>query len=77
MSESFRHPEDLIDLATYVGKYRSALVKEGVPDALADQLVRDWHDRVLGPQDQPHRAAARLADVESLATTAANRTRMR
>jgi hypothetical protein len=68
--DQFNYPKDLIELATYTGKYRKALVTQGVPDALADLLVRDWHDRALGSTaPQLNSAAMRLTDVEHIGKT--------
>lgn len=36
-------PDRLIALAEQAAHYRQALLSQHIPDALADQLVRDWH----------------------------------
>ena len=36
-------PDRLTALAEQAARYRQALLSQNIPDALADQLVRDWH----------------------------------
>lgn len=64
MEQPFRYPKDMIDLAIYAGKYRAALIDQKVPEGLADQLVRDWHSRMLNEGSNLGLAVMRLANVE-------------
>lgn len=64
--ERFRYPNDMVDLAAYVGKYRKALIDQGVPDELADTLVRDWHQQALTSDEQ---RILRLTNVEHISKT--------
>lgn len=66
MEQPYHYPKDLIDLATYAGKYRKALIDQKVPDELADQLVRDWHTRMLTEGSDISLASLRLANIEHI-----------
>lgn len=42
-----RRPQTILEFAALVGVYRKGLIEQGVPEALADDLVREWHTRCV------------------------------
>lgn len=40
-------PRTILEFAALVAAYRKALIQNGVPDELVDDLVRDWHARCV------------------------------
>jgi|HubBroStandDraft_6_1064221.scaffolds.fasta_scaffold00174_28 hypothetical protein len=45
---------DLIDTAIAAGAYRRTLIREGIPQELADRFVSDWHDSYMGVTSTEH-----------------------
>jgi hypothetical protein len=45
---------DLIDTAIAAGAYRRTLIREGIPEELADRFVSDWHDIYMGVTSVEH-----------------------
>ena len=45
---------DLIDTAIAAGAYRRTLIREGIPQELADRFVSDWHDSYMGVASTEH-----------------------
>lgn len=50
MSTASRRPANVAEFAQLAGAYYKALIKNGIHDELASQLVRDWHARYIGPE---------------------------
>ena len=57
---SDREIDKLYALARKTGIYREALLKQGLPETLADQLARDWHMLQLGLISPSYGATDRL-----------------
>jgi hypothetical protein len=67
---SEREIDQLYTLARKTSVYRAALLKQGLPEPLADQLARDWHMLQIQP-DQAYGATDRLVQdlVHAVCTT--------
>ena len=47
MSQEFRAAQNLLELASYTGRYYQELLAAGVPLEVACELVREWHRAAL------------------------------
>ena len=53
----------MTDLARIAGRYRAALISNGISEALADDLIREWHGRHVFTLGVVHDVAREARDA--------------